>query len=292
MTDSTERGESSPLSLLPPMRRARGYRLYDQAGRRYLDLFLAGGRALLGHRPSRILLELKNLIARGLMSELPSVYERRLVRALALLVPDYPTVRLFSNEERLTAALHALTSLHTRADESSAETLDRLGYPPIEEPLSTPAGRGRLRRWRPFCAEGEPHAGASVVVPVLPFPGAFVPAVACIRGIAEEELPPSDLVSPALLGALTRSVYELLQFSASYREESWMRFEAPWWRRHGPYLVPVCEKSEYSEVFGRLLEKGILINPSYSGPSIVPAEYTDGELKPLRTLARQWRARS
>lgn len=294
MTGPNERGEGSRRRLLPMIRRARGYRLYDQEGRRYLDLHLAGGRALLGHRPPRTLLELKNLISRGLLSELPSVYERRLVKALALLLPDYPVVRLFSNEERLLAVLGNVPSLRSGSVASTVETSGRKprGRTSIEEPFSSPPEGTRFRRWRPFCSEHALPEGASALVPVLPFPGSFAPVAACVRGIADEELPPSDLVSPALLGSLTRSVYDLLRFSASYREESWVRFEAPWWRREGPYLVPVCEKGEYSEVFGRLLEGGILINPCYPGPSIVPAEYTEGELKPLRTLARQWGARS
>jgi 4-aminobutyrate aminotransferase-like enzyme len=32
-------------SLLPKVRRARGYRLYGEDGRRYLDLWQGGGRA-------------------------------------------------------------------------------------------------------------------------------------------------------------------------------------------------------------------------------------------------------
>ena len=35
---------------IPPIRRARGYRLYDHRGRRYLDLWQNGGHSLLGHR--------------------------------------------------------------------------------------------------------------------------------------------------------------------------------------------------------------------------------------------------
>ena len=38
---------------IPRIRRARGYRLYDHHGRRYLDLWQNGGRSLLGHRPAR-----------------------------------------------------------------------------------------------------------------------------------------------------------------------------------------------------------------------------------------------
>ena len=69
------------LHELPPIRRARGYHLYDEAGKRYLDLSLAGGRALLGHRPERALLELKNLLSRGLAADL-NVSKPAITRAL------------------------------------------------------------------------------------------------------------------------------------------------------------------------------------------------------------------
>jgi len=68
--------ELSPQSLLPVIRRARGYRLYGQDGRRYLDLWQGGGRALLGHRPARVTTVLKNVISTGLVTDLPSDWRR------------------------------------------------------------------------------------------------------------------------------------------------------------------------------------------------------------------------
>ncbi len=53
---------------IPPIRRARGYRLYDHRGRRYLDLWQNGGHSLLGHRGLHLLSLLKNLMSRGLLA--------------------------------------------------------------------------------------------------------------------------------------------------------------------------------------------------------------------------------
>ncbi len=66
---------------LPLFRRARGYRLYDHSGQRYLDLYQGNGSGLLGHRAFRITTELKDVISRGLISDLPSVYLRRMEKA-------------------------------------------------------------------------------------------------------------------------------------------------------------------------------------------------------------------
>lgn len=284
MTESGQ-PEQSLSRLLPSIRRARGYRIYDAGGKRYLDLQLAGGRALLGHRPERVLHELKNLASRGLLGDFPSVFERRLAKALAKLVPDHPVVRVFGNEERLADRLgEALGASQTIVD----PVIENIANVRAGRRTSNAAGRESIWRWRPYFPGGDrAPLGVSVAVPVLPFPGSFVPAVACIRGAAESTLPPSDPVSPALLGALARSAYDLLQFMerGTYGEETWARFDCPWWERRGPYLVACCEKGEYSEIFCRLLEKGIHISPEYPGPSLVPAEFSEGELGALRELA-------
>jgi len=288
MTISTQI-DSSLMRLLPPIRRARGYRLYDYRGRRYLDLNLAGGRALLGHRPERMLHELKNLVSRGLLGDLPSGFDSRLARALSRLIPDHPVVRIFANEDRLLAALAEGLGAGPKLVDPAISGFK--GQPAtIPGPSNGPDAI--VWRWRPYLPDVLPsEPERSVALPVLPFPGSFGPAVACLRGVAESELPPSDLVSPALLGALTRSAYDLLRFmeQENYDEQWWAQFDAPWWLRRGPYLVARCEKREYSVVFRRLLEIGVHISPSYPGPSVVPAECSDGELKPLRELAKGWK---
>ena len=58
-------------NMMPEIRRARDYRLYDIHGRRYLDLCLDGGRALLGHKPGRVVLMMKNALEKGLSASYP-----------------------------------------------------------------------------------------------------------------------------------------------------------------------------------------------------------------------------
>ncbi|MDE0227877.1 MAG: class III aminotransferase, partial [Spirochaetaceae bacterium] len=67
---------------LPEIRRARDFHLYTGDGRRLLDLYLDGGAALLGHRPALLGRELKSVLGRGLLGNLPSVHGARLVRVL------------------------------------------------------------------------------------------------------------------------------------------------------------------------------------------------------------------
>ncbi len=244
------------LRRLPPIRRARDYYLYDLRGRRYLDMWLADGRALLGHRPEGLLKGLKNDLSRGLLADFPSVYERRLSKALALLMPGYAEFRLYRSSERLLSAV---------------------------APLAVPT-------WRPFLSDRDGREErAAVVTPALPLPIASGPAVAAFRGKAPDAAAPSDVVSPALLGALTKSVYLLIRFRERYTENLWRRFDAPFWSRSGPYLTATCGEREYSALFDRLLARGILISPRFPGPSIAPGLGAIGELTSFRDEARSWR---
>jgi hypothetical protein len=82
---------SSLLRLLPPVLRARDFRLYTQGrgqeGDRLVDLWQNGGGAILGHKAPSVLREFKNAVNRGLLSPLPHPLEKRLQKALARLFP-------------------------------------------------------------------------------------------------------------------------------------------------------------------------------------------------------------
>ncbi len=80
--------DSQLLTGIPVIRRARGFRLYDMQGRRYLDLFRDG--ALMGHRAAGVLTAMKSALSQGLAAALPSVWEMRLISALARSFPQYP----------------------------------------------------------------------------------------------------------------------------------------------------------------------------------------------------------
>ena len=88
---------SRGAAVVPIIRRARGFRLYDQHGRRYLDLYRDGGGALLGHRSGVTVTLMKSVLSQGLASSAPSVWEARLVRMIASMFSDRHTVRLYSS---------------------------------------------------------------------------------------------------------------------------------------------------------------------------------------------------
>ena len=146
--------EASLLAEVPRVGRARGFRLYDTAGRRLVDLWQAGGGAILGHRPLRASNALKDALARGLAAPLVSPWEARLLKALAVRFPSYRAFRLHATLERALAA--ASRWLGRRVEPAD-----------LADPgLGTP-GCGPVGLWRPFLPEGgDPRP--RVLVPVCP----------------------------------------------------------------------------------------------------------------------------
>jgi hypothetical protein len=268
----------SEMLPLPQIRRARGYRLYDQQGRRYLDLWQSGGRSLLGHRPARQTTLLKGILSKGLAADLPSVYTRRLERALPALLPGYAQARVVSSGQ---AALR-LAGAYLGRGVSAAEVAD----PALAE---GPSG-AEVSLWRPGLETGGPGSPRpSVLIPVLPFGLGGAPAAVCFAGPLPGGFPDSEVVSPFLVAGALRSLYDLR------RQESpeWLGEElfsgVAGWRRRGIYLVPGCDEARYGEVFRAFLQGGVLLSPTFPGPSILPGgELSRGELQAMIGLFRRY----
>ncbi|MDR1626873.1 MAG: hypothetical protein LBT33_10080 [Spirochaetia bacterium] len=252
---------------LPPIRRARDYHLYDRGGRRYLDLCLAGGRALLGHKPRGLYKILKNEFQKGLAAEFPTAFEKRFEKALLGLAPPGCTVRLYASfDSALGAAGTILGRTITGAD--------------ILEPFFA-AGKWTPVYYRPFT--NIDYSRFSILFPVLPFPGNFAPQPLLLR---EQAPPPGDAVSPLLLAGLARLAEELkngLEFP-----DMWKEWRLPGWKRFGCYCFPPLEAEEaYARAYSRFLEEGIVLSPQARRPSILPRLYSPGERRLVERLSER-----
>ncbi|MBN1834904.1 MAG: hypothetical protein JW820_03575 [Spirochaetales bacterium] len=258
---------------LPAFRRARGYRLYGHDGKRYLDLWQQGGRALLGHRPGRVTTVLKNVISTGLVADLPSVHARRLERAL---LGQFPGCRAF----RVTASLGAALEL------ASVYLGHPVGPGDIRDPLRDPEDPApELALWRPACPQS---LSPRVLLPRLPFTlaGAPVPV-----GFAEElpaGFPPSEVLSPVVLAGALRALHDLRR----YRPPEWLgqalAAGTAGWERRGLYVLPRFQAGDYPSVFEGFLAEEVVLNPCFPEASILPSEASPGELQKMIGLFRRF----
>lgn len=295
------------LRRLPKIRRARGYRLYAQDGRRFLDLWQAGGRAFLGHRGGGIVTTLKRVLDRGVLAPLPSAQEHRLEQALERLLGreiDPQTtgglaaryrVLVFSGPERAFDVLSRTLGLPYGGDADD-------GYALVGGSAAEPAmmrgdeggpatGRADACVWRPLLPPAaQPPWGddRSVIVPVLPDGGfsraqvVLVPRGLVARDGGEYRVGlSSDLLPEPVLAALTAGAHGLV--SPVVRPVVALNG----FRSVGPYLMPHrMTPDEYDAVFERFLTAGIVISPDPAIPSIVPGELSDGELAQLVATGR------
>jgi hypothetical protein len=272
-------------ALLPVIRRARDFRLYTAGGKRLLDLWLAGGYAVLGHTPPALLRELKNTAARGLFAPFPGPGEGRLVKALSLLFPGR-ICRLYAGDAALCRAL----------DQAGCFPAD---YPP--DPAFGPPPPGPppvLSLWRPFLPGASPLAvpgDIPVLIPLLPLPWPGAPQIAAILPGHAGRFPPSQCLSPVILAAACRAVYDLIAVAGKQplRDGAFPKIDAALsrsnWRRRGIYLTRRDSPGgdARAALFRRFLEAGFLLPPDPRLPLILPAALSPGEEAHLAALLRE-----
>ena len=252
--------EKNLLRLLPRVLRAREFHLYLEGGKRLVDLWLQGGRAVLGHKPPMVLRELKNAAERGLYSPLPHPLEGRFLKALGEIFPGC-AFRLYLDPGSLDRALTA------------ADYTDNV-------PL-----------WRPFL-EAASALGASTPVlrPVLPWQ--LGPEVLVLDESLDASFPAGELIPPMLLAPATRALYNLVAAlkAPGQGRQRYHKIEKALknsrWCRQEIYLTlkSDMEKEEYKALFMHFLEGGFLIPPSVKEPIILPASMSNGEESKLALL--------
>jgi hypothetical protein len=264
-------GDARLIDLVPSIRRARGFRLYDGAGGRYLDLYQDGGAAILGHRSPGSVREMKEALSRGLVGGLPSHHEKRLQKALLRLFPGYRCVRTYSSPEKALEAVSAF--LGVRVDEGD-----------VFDPAfgSLPASR-RVSFWRPFLPAVGP-VEPEVLIPILPLTGRGSFTAACFRSAEGKSVPASDPVPPYLLAGSLRGLADLAVARRSDDAARGALEGAYGWKLNGPYIAPAFPASAYPAVFRAFLDAGVLLSPFFPGPSILPAEASPGEICLLEKL--------
>jgi len=267
------------LRLLPMVLRARDFHLYTEGGKRLVDLWLHGGRAVLGHKPPRVLLELKNAAERGLFTPLPHPLEKRLVKALSTFFPD----RSFRFYNDLLSMYRAIE----KAFPSESALFHAEAIPDPAFPASND-GKAIVSLWRPFVQPLPADEKTPILIPVLPWP--LGPAVLTLDKSLEASFPQGELIPPVLLAQAARALYDLAAKIRSPDRQRFYRIEKAIagagqskdsknsvWQHRGIYLTTRMDREKYAELFRRFLEAGFLLPPRASEPAILPATMSKGE---------------
>jgi len=255
------------LNLLPPLRRARGDRLYGPDQKHWVDLWKQDGAWLLGHRPQGAAKEWKNQVDKGLAAWAPSAWPRRLERQLQTLLPGTTAVRIFRNADRAEAF------------------------------LGGPGPRAQAL-WRPW--DDRPAPGAGVTWPVLPTgPGQAVALAFGSPWVAP--LPEDDVTSPAEAAGLVQAAAEVVRFTADPRfaearagvGAAFDRWLGPTgvFRRSGLWFKAV-EGVDYRALFRTCFDAGFVLNPDPTQPSLLPLELSEGEWTAWRAAVQAPAGRS
>jgi hypothetical protein len=253
------------VTLLKPIRRIRGNRLYAADGSRFLDLWLDGGHGILGEGAKSAVLYACNAAEKGLTRPYPGLNETRLLKALKSTWPEFEGAFLFGNEERAIAALAGVLK----------KTITIIDY-------AVSSGNDGIGLARPFLAVPD---GFDLVLVRLPCPRPFAPACILARNNSLPKSFQGELLPPLMHHAATRALDTLARSNENgYSEGHWHKFgkilEKHFLRR-GPYLLPRDTSIEYKKLFTSALAGGALISPNPDEPSIVPPEYSNGEAKNL-----------
>jgi len=251
-------------NLIPLIKRARGYRLYDYKGNRYLDLYQNNGHSILGHNTHYISKLMKNIISCGLISDLPSIYHKRIKKELKHTFDQYKSFLIFNSMEQAAATITKLTG----------KLIDKISDPVL----------GDIREvsfYRPFLPKQilkELFSKARILVPIFPFSIGGSPVIVCFKDTIANipELP----VSPLLLAGTLKSIYSLKKAALPEWQKN-LDINNKYWNKMGLYIIPKITPKNYKKVFNFSLTNGILISPEYNKPSILPGEASTGEIKKM-----------
>ena len=266
------------------IRRARGYYLYTEKNIRLFDLWLDGGKALLGRRAGQANLFYKQFLDKGLMGGLPTKADAQLQRALEALLPDFPVIRWYATDDKA-----------KRLAGFALQTSQNNTVPPL--PV-----------WRPFLETVSTSINATnndtkpaqdclmLVTPAYPVPCGIIAAGSRFK----TSLPPSDTLFPPLAYSLARAFFDLKRKMDEYHIVDGSHFDATGriarishtilkkrqaarnrkaqaellvpsiWTQKGWYLFPHIPKAEYPALFLQALDAHVLLSPEYDTPSILP----------------------
>lgn len=267
---------------IPAIRRARGWRLYTENGRRLLDFYQDQGRGVMGWKADGAARLAKALLDKALTAPYPSVWQKRLERAVLAWKPAFASVLVFDNETEAEQVFRNLSGVLGVVSNDTGP-FAALEMPFAEFLPNNGQDSGLLKNSK------------KLAIARLPLARSLAPGILLLSKDASQELqacgklPPQAPVAAFKLGAAVKSLQSLAAFHEKYQQALWTKidpFIENLFSRKGPWLFPVYPALEHRSVFLNCLASGILISPAYDFPSLIPGEFDLGEIKVLADIAR------
>ena len=238
--------------------RARGCFLYTKKGVRLTDLYLENGRAVLGWDGKNASTFFKNMLSKGLTGGFICQEHSRLDKAVSALL----------GSERITAVFG------TKADSLKA------GIALSSQSTSF------YRPWNPGNVDWTSTDCVIIVPPFAWCDDFYILAVkkdfeGKLSALGQKELP------FAQTAAVTRAIYNLAAQIPLRTEKDWFIYDpvvTKYWSRKGPYLFPKISENKYDAFVKHCLDCGLVINPSFNEPSIVPYGADTGVFAQLKKM--------
>ena len=245
----TEEYYSEISARFGEIKRARGTFLYTEKGVRLTDMYLENGRAILGWgngngtNGTGAFLKIKNIINRGLTGSFETDFQKQLDKAVS---------------DLLRAECRALVYFDTAKAEKAA--------------LSFSTRLVKYVPWVGLVHENEIVKDFECLLITPPLPWTDNLYVLAVRNDITALFYP-ERVSGAILGGLSRSIYDLIAELPCRGEKNWFMYDVylkEYFTRKGPYLYPKMQEKDYDDFVKHCLSCNIAISPDYNVPSIIP----------------------
>ncbi len=252
------------------VKRARDCFLYTQKNVRLVDLYQAGGRAILGWGKGGAITVFKNVLERKITGSFDTDFSPKI---------DFGKSRLSSAVTELLGEVPSGQSAGrvVLVFNSTFGSKDSLAF--VKEKFKIDA-----KKYMPWNQDEIDWRKENAVIVEPPFAWdeeCFVLALdpdffdslkkdSSVFGLLSSLV--YRIPSP-LCAAFTRSIYDLIKELQNREEKDWFIYDTvltKYWLRKGPYLYPKVPKERYMEFVLHCLENGLVVSPEYGLPSIVP----------------------
>lgn len=226
--------------------RARNCFLYTKKGTRLTDLYQENGRAVLGWDGKNAFTHFKNYLSRAQVGSFICEDVSRVTKAVSALLASERQIFYFATKAEAVKAALAIS----------------------------PASTSTYKPWSPAGIDW-PSIKSVVLEPPLPWTNTvYILAVSSDTQAPVSIAPENTITIPfALEAGIARAIYNLIEALQVRQEKDWFIYDTvltKYFERKGPYLFPKVPQEKYNDFVLHCLDLGIIINPDFNQPSIVP----------------------